>query len=63
MSSDGTGRGGAGLPDEPADGTDWLLSQLDADDTEAIETQPTTDAVDEQPSAAVAPVPADDDDR
>ncbi|SMQ64205.1 hypothetical protein SAMN06295909_0993 [Plantibacter sp. VKM Ac-1784] len=63
MSSDGTGRGGAGLPDEPADGTDWLLSQLDADDTEAIETQPATDAVDEQPSAAVAPVPADDDDR
>ncbi|MBF4563701.1 hypothetical protein [Plantibacter sp. VKM Ac-2876] len=63
MSGDGTGRGGPGLPDEPADGTDWLLSQLDADDTEAIETQPDTDAVDEQPSAAVAPVPDDDDDR
>ncbi|WP_285024690.1 hypothetical protein [Plantibacter sp. ME-Dv--P-122b] len=63
MSGDGTGRGGAGLPDEPADGTDWLLSQLDADDTEAIETQPDADAGDEQPSAAVAPVPADDDDR
>jgi hypothetical protein len=63
MSGDGTGRGGPGLPDEPADGTDWLLSQLDADDTEAIETQPDTDAVDEHPSAAVAPAPADDDDR
>ncbi|WP_411557836.1 hypothetical protein [Plantibacter sp. MPB07] len=63
MSGDGTGRGGAGLPDEPADGTDWLLSQLDSDDTEAIETQPDTDAVDEQPSAAVAPVPVGDDDR
>ncbi|WP_314140088.1 hypothetical protein [uncultured Plantibacter sp.] len=61
MSGDGTGRGGAGLPEEPADGTDWLLSQLDADDTEAIETQPDTDAVDEHPSAAVAPAPADDD--
>lgn len=62
MSGDGTGRGGAGLPDEPADGTDWLLSQLDADDTEAIETQPDTDAVDAHPSAAVAPSPVDDDD-
>ena len=61
MSGDGTGRGGAGLPEEPADGTDWLLSQLDADDTEAIETQPDTDAVDEHPSAGVAPAPADDD--
>lgn len=63
MSGDGTERGGAGLPDESADGTDWLLSQLDDDDTEAIETQPDTDAVDEHPSAASEPSLTDDDDR
>jgi hypothetical protein len=63
MSGDGTERGGAGLPDESADGTDWLLSQLDDDDTEAIETQPDTDAVDEHPSAASVPSLTDDDDR
>ncbi|WP_285036402.1 hypothetical protein [Plantibacter sp. ME-Dv--P-095] len=55
MSGDGTDRGGSGLPDDSADGTDWLLSQLDADDTEAIETQP--DDEDDRPSAP--PVVAD----
>ncbi|WP_431031304.1 hypothetical protein [Plantibacter sp. RU18] len=40
MSGDGTDRNGAGEPDESADGTDWLLSQLDEDETGAIETQP-----------------------
>ncbi|MBF4568037.1 hypothetical protein ITJ57_04570 [Plantibacter sp. VKM Ac-2880] len=61
MSGDGTDRGGSGLPDDSADGTDWLLSQLDADDTEAIETQP-DDAQAERPSAPPVvpdPVPAE----
>lgn len=40
MSGDGTDRGGAGTPDDSTDGTDWLLSQLDEDETGAIETQP-----------------------
>lgn len=39
MSGDGADRGGAGAPDDSTDGTDWLLSQLDEDETGAIETQ------------------------
>ncbi|WP_285041056.1 hypothetical protein [Plantibacter sp. LMC-P-059a] len=61
MSGDGTDRGGSGLPDDSADGTDWLLSQLDADDTEAIETQADDDE-DDRPSAppvVTGPVPAE----
>lgn len=47
MSGDGTDRGGAGAPDDSADGTDWLLSQLDEDETGAIETQPNADGPDD----------------
>lgn len=50
MSGDGTDRNGAGEPDESADGTDWLLSQLDEDETGVIETQP--DAAVPEPSVA-----------
>ncbi|MGK9149170.1 hypothetical protein KXS11_16170 [Plantibacter flavus] len=54
MSGDGTDRGGAGTPDDAADGTDWLLSQLDDDETGTIETQP-EEAQPEADSTPAAP--------
>lgn len=76
MSGDGTDRNGAGEPDESADGTDWLLSQLDEDETGAIETQPAAavpepsitepsvaDPVVPQPSIPTPTTASPDDDR